>query len=220
MTLVLKKSKLKAFMGQSLNGTVTAAYQSHLGKWITFSSSMLLGIIAIPFILSDMKGFSHYQSAVNLDEESYDWPQESRYFEEYNTARIRFPRIWTETKIVSGDQLHLYLPHYVRDGWDLPKLQGLLASDFDTLKWDKLEKVEDTYQIFLNDSLLSIENWMPVSSGVTGQKALFGNFSIAHLAAGIHEIRVERLVYIAPFLNRGNEPRHRKRWAKFVFVKN
>lgn len=219
-TVVSKKSNIKTFIGTSMNGTVGAVYQSHLGKWAIFSFSMFMGIVAIPFILSDMKGFSQYQTMVNLDAEFYDWPQESRYFEEYNTDQIRFPRIWTETKVVSGDQLHLYLPHYVRDEWDLPKLKGLLAADFDTLQWEKLEKVADTYHIYLNDSLITTENWMPVSSGVTGQKALFGNFSIAHLAPGIHEIRVEKLVFITPFLNRGNEPRHRKRWARFVFVKN
>lgn len=214
VTAVLKKSKLKDIIGKSLNGTVGAVYQSQLGKWTVFSFSMLMGIAALPFILSDLKGFSHYQPIGNLDEEFYDWPEQSRYFEEYNTNQLRFPRIWTETKTVNGGRLNLYLARYERDEMDLPKLQLLLKGDFDTLQWGKLEKVEDTYRIFLNDTLVKSEKWIPLASGITGQKALFGSIPVAQLSPGVHEVRVEKLVYISPFLGSGDQPRHRKRWAR------
>lgn len=219
VTAIMKKSKLKVFLGQSLNGTVGAVYQSHLGKWTVFSFSMLMGIVAIPFIISDLNGFSHFQPISNLDKEHYDWPEQSRYFEEYNTNQQRFPRVWTETNTVSNDHLNLYLAHYERDESDFPKLKELLKGDFDTLKWDKLEKVEDTYRIFLNDTLVENEDWVSVTSGITKQKAFFGRFPISHLDPGVHEIRVEKLVYLSPFFGSGNQPRHRKSWARFVFVK-
>lgn len=218
-TVVFKKSGIKSFIGKSMTGTIAAVYQSHLGKWKILSLTLALGIVAIPFIISDQKGFSHYQFITNLDEEDYNWPEQSRYFEEYNTNQVRFPRIWTEAKIVASDRLNLYLPRYAREEKDLPRLQPLLAGDFDTLQWGKLEKVEDTYRIFLNDSLVKSEKWIPMASGITGQKALFGSIPITHLASGIHEVRVERLIYVAPFLGIGNEPRHRKKWARFNFVK-
>lgn len=218
-TVVFKKSGIKSFIGKSMTGTIAAVYQSHLGKWTILSLTLALGIVAIPFIISDQKGFSHYQFITNLDEEDYNWPEQSRYFEEYNTNQVRFPRIWTEAKIVASDRLNLYLPRYAREEKDLPRLQPLLAGDFDTLQWGKLEKVEDTYRIFLNDSLVKSEKWIPMASGITGQKALFGSIPITHLASGIHEVRVERLIYVAPFLGIGNEPRHRKKWARFNFVK-
>lgn len=218
-TVLFKKSGIKSFIGKSMTGTIAAVYQSHLGKWTILACTLALGIVAIPFIISDQKGFSHYQLVTNLDEEHYNWPEQSRYFEEYNTNQARFPRIWTEAKIVTSDRLNLYIPRYARDERDLPRLQKLIAGDFDTLKWGKLEKVEDTYQIFLNDSLVKSEKWTPMASGITGQKALLGSIPLAHLASGVHEVRVERLIYVAPFLGLGNEPRQRKRWARFVFVK-
>lgn len=211
--------KLKSFVGTSMNGTISAVFSSHLGKWTTLSFSLGLFIVAIPFVLSDLKGFSYYQPITNLDEEFFDWPDQSYYFEEFNTDNVRFPRVWTEKMEVTGDYLNLYLARYIREEKDLPRLQPLLAGDFDTLQWGKLEKVEDTYRIFLNDSLVNSDKWMPVSSGITGQKALFGTLSISHLSPGIHEIRVERLVFIPPFLVDGNEPRHIKKWARFNFIK-
>ena len=60
---------------------------------------------------------------------------------------------------------------------------------------------------------------MPVTSGITGQKALFGIIPIYSLPEGIHEIRIEKLVYIPPFVTTGNELRYRKRWARFNFIK-
>lgn len=216
---LLKKSKLKSFVGKSMNGTIAAVYQSHLGKWKMFSLSIGMFFVAVPFVLSDLNGFSHYFQVVNLDEEFYNWPEEARYFEEYNRNQERFSRVWTETKIVSGESLNLYLARYARDEKDFPRLQSLLAGDFDTLQWGKLEKVEDTYRIFLNDSLVKSEKWTPVTSGISGQKALFGTIPIAHLAPGVHEVRVERLVYLFPFFVSGNEPRHRKKWARFNFIK-
>lgn len=219
LILIFKKSKLKSFVGTSLNGTISAVFASHLGKWTTLVFSLGLFIVAIPFVLLDLKGFSYFQPITNLDEEFFDWPEQSRYFEEYNSNNVRFPRVWTETMVVSGGQLNLYLARYAREERDLPRLQPLLAGDFDTLQWGKLESLEDTYRIYLNDSLVKSERWIPMASGITGQKALFGSIPIAHLASGIHEVRVERLIYVAPFLGIGNEPRHRKRWARFNFVK-
>jgi hypothetical protein len=54
---------------------------------------------------------------------------------------------------------------------------------------------------------------------LTGQTALFGQIPIAHLPAGIHEVRVEKLIYLTPFLGVGDELRHRKKWARFEFIK-
>lgn len=219
LTVIFKKSKIKSFVGTSLNGTISAVFASHLGKWTTLVFSLGLFIVAIPFVLLDLKGFSYFQPITNLDEEFFDWPEQSRYFEEYNSNDVRFPRIWTEEMEVSGDHLNLYLARYAREERDLPRLQTLLAGDFDTLQWGKLESLEDTYRIYLNDSLMKSERWIPISAGKTGQKALFGSISIDHLPSGAHEIRVEKLIYVAPFLGIGNEPRHRKRWARFNFIK-
>lgn len=217
---VFKKMKLKSFIGTSINGTIGAVFASHLGKWTMLWISLALVIAAIPFILSDLKGFSYYQPITNLDEEFYDWPDQSRYFEEYNEEKLRFSRVWTESMTVSGDKINLYLAKYARDEQDLLRLQTLLStSDNDTLGWKKLEKVEDTFRIYLNDSLVKNQKWIPISSGITGQKALFGSIPITDLSKGIHEIRVERLVFIPPFLSTGNEPRHRKNWARFNFIK-
>jgi hypothetical protein len=217
---IVKKSKLKSFVGTSMNGTISAVFASHLGKWTMVWFSLLLVVAALPFILSDLNGFTYYQPMTNLEDEFYDAPDQSRYFEEYNTDKVRFPRVWTESMTVSGDKLHLYLAKYARDERDLPRIQTLLStSDYDTLGWKKLEKVEDTYQVFLNDSLVTSEKWILTTSGITGQKAFFGIIPIAELPQGIHEIRIDKLVYIPPFIFTGNELRYRKRWARFNFIK-
>lgn len=216
---VISKVGLKKRIRVGMNATIGAVYSSNLGKWTTMSFTLGFVVLAIPFVLSDLKGFSYYQPITNLDDEFYDWPDQSHYFEEYNSDNVRFPRVWTEEMEVSEDQLNLYLARYAREEKDLPRLQPLLAGDFDTLQWGKLESLEDTYRIFLNDSMVKSEKWIPVASGKTGQKALFGTIPISHLPSGVHEVRIERLVYVAPFLGGGNAPRHRKKWARFNFIK-
>lgn len=218
-TLGIKNSKIKSFLGTSLSGTIGAVFQSNLGKWTTSLFSIFLLMLSFPFIMSDINGFSYYQNETNLSEEYYDWPDESKYFESHNLLNARFPRVWTASKVVTGNQMNLYLANFHRDNKDIPKLQVLLETDFDTLGWTKPEKVKDLYRVYLNDSLISTKKWSAVTSGLTGQKGWMSSIPLDHLESGVHEIRIEKLIYLAPFLGAGNQPRHRKKWARFEFVK-
>lgn len=126
--------------------------------------------------------------------------------------------MWTPTKTVSGDVLNLYLARYEREENSIPQMNNLLPTS-DSIQWGKVESMADQYRVYLNDSLVAPEKWTQVQAGHTGQKALFGQIPIGHLAPGIHEIRLEKLTYLSPFLTIGNELRHRKKWARFEFVK-
>lgn len=219
MTLTKSNKKLRNFIGKSLSGTIGAVYQSNLGKWTTSIFSLVLLVLALPLINSDMKGFSYFQNEVNLSDEQYDWPDESNYFESYNSDGERFPRVWSESKAVSGDRMYLYLAHYASDSKKFPRLQELIEGDYDTLAWAKPEKIPDLYRIYLDDSLISPSKWSPITSGFTGQKAWLTSMDLTQLAPGVHEIRVEKLIYNFPFLVIEDGLRHRKRWARFEFVK-
>jgi hypothetical protein len=155
----------------------------------------------------------------NLSDEQYEWPDESTYFESYNPEGERFPRLWSESKVVSGDQMNLYLAHFAQDSKRFSRLQQLLEEDYDTLGWAKPEKIPDLYRIYLNDSLISPAKWSAVTAGSTGQKAWMTSLDLDRLAKGVHEIRVEKLIYVFPFLVTEDGLRHRKRWARFEFVK-
>lgn len=215
--IVGKKSKLKTMIGKSMSGTIGAIYQSNLGKWFFVVFSLGLFFLSMPLIVQDLNGFSAYQANVNTEESRYDWPDDRDYFEEYNSERKRFSRMWTPTKAVDGEKLDLYLARYERDQMSIPDMNERLK--YDTIPWKKVETLIDQYRIYLNDSLVDAEKWVQVTAGHTAQRALFGQIPVAHLAPGIHEIRLEKLVYIPPFLTVGNQLRHRKQWARFEFVK-
>ena len=216
-SLAKKRSKLKEFVGASMSGTVGAIYQSNLGKWAFVSFSLGLVAISAPFMIADLKGFSTFQPNVNLSEEEFLWPDDSQYFEEYNQGKRRFARMWTSTKTVSGDWLDLYLAWYKREDRAIPKMNEKLKEE--SLSWGEIKSFSDQYRIYLNDSLVSSKKWVNVKSGLTGQRAVLGLISIAHLNPGFHEIRLEKLTYLEPFLSVGDELRHRKSWAKFEFIK-
>lgn len=213
-----KESKVKHSIGKSMSGTIGAVYQSNLGKWAFTYFSFLLLAISAPFISSDLSGFSDYEINVSLDDAEYEWPKDETYFEEYNSEKNRFARIWTTQKTVNSETLNIYLPHYKREENSKTRMNELLLNE-DSIQWNKLETYQDQYRIFVNDSLLEVKKWSKVQAGLTGQKALFGQIPIAHLPAGIHEVRVEKLIYLTPFLGMGDELRHRKKWARFDFIK-
>ena len=215
--LLKKNSGIKDLVGKSMSGTIGAIYQSNLGKWFFVSFSVSLVILAMPFIVQDSKGFSAYHAGVNAEDSDYEWPDDRGYFEEYNSEKRRFARMWTPTKKVNGEALNLYLARYEREESSIQKMNGLLSTD--TIRWKKVESLVDQYRIYLNDSLVDAERWVQVKAGHTAQMALFGQISIAHLPTGIHELRLEKLTYLPPFLGTGNELRHRKKWARFEFIK-
>lgn len=216
-SFVSKSSRLKDSIGKSMSGTIGAVYQSHLGKWFFISFSVVLVAISAPFISQDLKGFSDFDINSNLDEAAYDWPSDRIYFEEYNSEKKRFARVWTTKKTVDSEMLPIFLPRYIRDENSTVNMNALLPMD--TIQWSTIKDYQDQFRIYLNDSLVQVQNWSKVRAGHTGQMALFGQISVAHLNPGIHELRVEKLVYLPPFLTTGNELRYRKKWARFEFVK-
>lgn len=201
-----------------MSGTIGAVYQSNLGKWGFMSFSLVLIVISAPFISHDLNGFSAYQIQTNLDDKDFEWPNDQGYFEEFNSDKKRFARVWTPKKRVEKEKIELYLPLYVREQNSISKINNLLPHD--SISWVKVDSYEDQFRIFLNDSLVSIADWRPVQAGHTGQSALMGQLSIDHLGSGIHEVRVEKLTYLSPFLGAGNDLRHRKKWARFEFIKD
>lgn len=213
-----KESKVKHSIGKSMSGTIGAVYQSNLGKWAFTYFSFLLLAISAPFISSDLSGFSDYEINVSLDDAEYEWPKDEGYFEEYNAEKKRFARIWTTHKTVSSEVLNIYLPHYKREENFQNRMNELLLNE-DSIKWNNIETYQDQYRIFVNDSLMVVKKWSKVQAGLTGQKALFGQIPIAHLPSGLHEVRVEKLIYLTPFFGMGDELRHRKKWARFEFIK-
>jgi hypothetical protein len=217
LPLLKKNSGIKDFVGKSMSGTIGAIYQSNLGKWFFVSFSVSLVVLAMPFILQDTKGFAAYNAGANTDDSDYEWPDDRGYFEEYNSDKRRFARIWTPAKTVNGEVLDLYLARYEREEISIEKMNGLLGND--TIPWKKLESLVDQYRLYLNDSLVDAERWVRVKAGHTGQMALLGQIPIAHLPAGIHEVRLEKLTYLPPFLGTGHQLRHRKKWARFEFIK-
>jgi hypothetical protein len=113
----------------------------------------------------------------------------------------------------------LNLAYYERDSRDLARINELLQGEQDTLPWKDLKEIPQLYKVYLNDSLLEDLDWKPFTSGTTGQKAFSTALSLEELPEGKHEIRVEKLVYLSPFLGVGDELRHREKWARFVFLK-
>jgi hypothetical protein len=216
-----KKNKLKLWLNSSIFSTVQAVYQSNLGKWTIVIYTFVIMGLTVPLVWSDSKGVLNYSNSANLHNDQLEWPENSMYFEDKKDPEKRFPRVLMPSELISGDYTTISFAHYDEDSKNLEKIKELLSSVPDSLDWDSIDKLQDLYRIYLNDSLISNKSsvWRKISHGNMGQRANQFVFEVKNLEPGIHEIRIEKLVLLHPMGFVKPEIRHRKNWAKFSFIK-
>ena len=216
-----KKNKLKNLFSTSLFSTIQATYQSNLGKWKINIYLFLIMLLTTPLVISDLKGFFNYANSANLDQSQLDWPDESMYFEDKKDPEKRFSRALMPSQEIAGETTNILLAHYEEDFKNFDKIVQKSNTLPDSLGWSSLEKTQDLYRIYLNDSLISSKNstWRKISHGSSKQRAFQFVFDIRNLNPGVHEIRIEKLIFLYPFGFSEPEIKHRKNWAKFSFIK-
>jgi len=221
ISALTKKNKLKNLFSTSLFSTIQATYQSNLGKWKINIYLFLIMLLTAPLIASDLKGFFSFANSASLDQSQLDWPDESMYFEDKKDPEKRFPRALMPSYEITGENTNILLAHYEEDFKNFDKIVKSQNTLPDSLGWPSLEKTQDLYRIYLNDSLVSAKNstWRKISHGPSKQRAFQFVLDIKNLNPGVHEIRIEKLILLYPFGFSQPEIRHKENWAKFSFIK-
>lgn len=221
ISALTKKNKLKNVFTTSLFSTIQAIYQSNLGKWRINIYLILIMLLTAPLIISDLKGFFNFANSANLNQDQLDWPDESMYFEDKKDPEKRFSRALMPSHEITGETTNILFAHYEEDFKNFDKIVKAQNTLPDSLGWPSLEKTQDLYRIYLNDSLITSKNstWRKISHGSSNQRAFQFVFDIKNLNPGVHEIRIEKLIFLYPFGFSEPEIKHRKNWAKFSFIK-
>lgn len=217
--LVAKKMKIK-LNGNSYLYSISALYTSNLGKWRYNIIILSLFFFTIPLMISDARDLFQYFNATNLSDNFLEWQREDWCYDDQRDRADRFSRILFPSYEVNNNELNIYVAHYEEDSKLVQKLNNKFKITLDTLNWGTPKENKDLYKIYVNDSLVTTTcEWQKVMMPYSHQKAYKTCIGLDSLGKGVHELRVEKLIILMPFMFRESEPRLRKNWAKATFYK-
>ncbi len=217
--LITAKSKFKLWYAQSMVSSINAIYQSNLGKWFTIGYSFFILVLATPVVFSDIKDFSLFINERKLTDFEMEWPAKNHHYEDQHDPSKRFPRGFISTEEISDNFLRLGIGRYEDDHKVIQDLNSQFKNSLDSLSWGKIENSGDLHRIYLDDTLIAVDQWAKNRLAVSGQKVYQAGIEISHLENGIHEIRVEKLLLVYGFIDSKPEIRLREEWSVFSFVK-
>lgn len=213
------KSRFKKWYSESLVNSISAIYQSNLGKWFSIGYSFFIILLAFPVIMSDVKDFSLFGNERGLNDFEIEWPAKNHHYENHHDPEKRFPRAFIPTEEIEGDFLRIGIARYVDDHKVILDLNEKFQTSLDSLNWKSLENSADLHRVYIDDSLVHVDQWAKNRLAINGQKAYQAEIDISQLNKGLHEIRVEKLLHLYGFLDEKPELRLRKNWSKFSFIK-
>lgn len=214
-----KKNSFKRWYSESLLSSVSAVYQSNLGKWFTVLYSFLIIALATPVIISDITDFSMFRNEVNLRQLEVDWPAKYMYFETELEEGARFPRVFIPEEVVSDNYLLLGIARYEEDKSIIEDLKRSFKSATDSLSWGKVNESADLHRVYIDGKLIETEKWSKHRLKNSGQKVYQSAIDIKNLKDGVHEIRVEKMMLVYAFIDNEAELQVLSNWAKFHFIK-
>ncbi len=219
--LVAKRMKFK-ISGNNYLHSISALYSSNLGKWRYNLIILMLFSFTIPLSVSDIKDFFQYFNQTNLDDNFLAWQREDWCYDDQRDRKDRFSRILLPSYEVSDKELNLYVAHYEEDSKFPQKLNDKFQITLDTLSWGTPKDNKDLYRIYVNDGLVATTcEWQKVKMPYSHQKAYKTCISLDGLERGVHELRVEKLIVVMPFMFDKSKPKLRKNWAvaRFYYKK-
>ncbi|WP_288369984.1 hypothetical protein [uncultured Algoriphagus sp.] len=219
LMLSKKKTKFKSWYSTSIVASISAIYQSNLGKWYSIGYIVLIFMLAAPIIVTDVRDFTLFFNERNMLDHEVDWPAKNLYFESQHESDKRFPRAFLSSEEVSDKHLRLGVARYEGD----QKMMELIKSDFsstlDSLQWHALNQTADLHRIYVNDSLISVNGWAKYRLAGSGQRVYQSLIDVSYLSPGRYQIRVEKLMLRDPLFGSDTDPRVLENWSVFEFIK-
>ena len=217
-SFIFKNSLFSKWVATSLPSTISSIYQSNLGKWPVQISVIVFMIASAPFILKDVKGFSKFY---NFNISDSKWQSKSELYYDLHEPEKRFSRAFiNRATFKNQDFIELNIAYYAEDERIVREYQQAVGSNIglDSLNWENVSEFEDLLHVYLNDSLIKIEEWQYLSLPQTDQKVLNTYIDISQVPVGQNRIRIEKLLFadLEPIISRWII---RKKWAEIPFYK-
>jgi len=80
LMLSKKKTKFKSWYATSIVSSISAIYQSNLGKWYSIGYIVLIFMLAAPIIVTDVRDFTLFFNERNMLNHEVEWPAKNLYF--------------------------------------------------------------------------------------------------------------------------------------------
>uniref|UniRef100_UPI00404AFD31 hypothetical protein n=1 Tax=Fulvivirga sp. TaxID=1931237 RepID=UPI00404AFD31 len=219
--LIGKNNPIKNWIGSSMASSISAIYQSNIGKWSTLAYSFLIIGLSMPGIRNDIGNFTKYLNNSSVDDEELEWSPKEEYYTDKRDPQMRFARTNIPSEVVSNDYLSLAVSYYKEDETNITSYNETYAKTIDTLNWKQINAPSDLYRVYINDSLFNTDKWVATMFEESDQKAYSTLIDISNLPEGYHTVRVEKLLeFQFPFAYKYTpDIRLRKNWSKFNFIK-
>ncbi|SFU08763.1 hypothetical protein SAMN04489724_3840 [Algoriphagus locisalis] len=214
-----KRTKFKTWYSESLLSSVSAIYQSNLGKWTAVFYGISIFVLSLPSIFSDIEDFTMFRNDRNLIEKEIEWPAKSLHFENNHEANNRFPRAFIPSEEINDEYLRLGIARYEGDGKIISELNTDFAQHLDSLQWKPLQETADLHRIYIDEKLVKVDSWSKHRLSNTKQKIYQTNIDISNLEEGLHSIRIEKLLLEYGFIDNQAELIKLDHWAQFEFIK-
>ncbi|WP_289029712.1 hypothetical protein [uncultured Algoriphagus sp.] len=219
LMMTKKKTKFKSWYSTSIVSSISAIYQSNIGKWYSIGYILLIFILAAPIIVTDVRDFTLFFNERNMLDHEVEWPAKNLYFESDHNAGKRFPRAFLANEAVEGQHLRLGIARYEGDQKMMEIIKREFSSSLDSLGWHELNQTADLHRIYVNDSLISVNGWAKYRLAGAGQRVYQSLLDVSFLAPGRYQIRVEKLMLRDPLFGSDTDLRVLENWSVFEFIK-
>ncbi|MEP0712728.1 MAG: hypothetical protein ABJ333_02910 [Algoriphagus sp.] len=214
-----KKSKLKKWFAGTILNSISAIYQSNLGKWFTLFYAVGIFLCATPLIFNDVEDFSMFVNESNLIEKELEWPSKAHIFEDYHDETKRYPRAFIPSEVLSDDVLQLGVSRYEDDAKMVDHIQREFNDQLASLGWHEVNQSSDLLRLYIDEEVVENVPWSKVRLPMTGQKIYQSLHFIEDLPSGTHTLRVEKLILSYDLVSNKPEIKKLQNWAKFEFIK-
>ena len=219
LMLAKKKTKFKRWYSQSMLSSISAIYQSNIGKWLAIVYALLIFTFSAPIIITDTQDFSTYSNDRGLIEKELEWSANYLHYANEHDENMRYPRSFIPSEQINDNYLQLGVARYEGDGKIINDLNNDFSEVLDSLSWKKLNQTADLHRIYIDEQLVKSVGWTKHRLKGTKQKIYQTGIDISNLSTGIHTIRVEKLMLNYGFVDNKAEVKHIEKWDQFQFIK-
>lgn len=214
-----RKTKFKSWYSQTMVSSINAIYQSNTGKWFSTAYTIFIMALAIPIIASDTQDFFMFRNEYNVLPKELEWPAKHLYFEDNHDPATRFSRAFLPQEEISENYIRIGLARYEGDRKVLEAFQSEFSTTTDTLNWIELNETADLHRIYVNDSLVQVNDWGKYRLSPSGQKVYQSIINLEGLKPGRHKLRVEKLFLTYHPFTGDPQVKLLENWANFEFIK-
>lgn len=214
-----RRTRLKKWYAGTIINSISAIYQSNLGKWFTIFYALFIVAMALPIIVTDIENFDMFNNGRNIGPLEREWPAKYLHFEEYHDPDKRYPRAFIDEEITNDNIIEFSIARFEGDRKIMNEIKNRYSEKLDSLNWKPLEETADLHRIYIDDSLIHNGKWSKVRIPNSSQKIYQATIDLKEISAGEHTIRVEKLMLTYDFFS--NDPTFKvlDNWSSFEFIK-